>query len=66
MNLAKFPRHKLTFGPTPIEKLDRLSEHLGGRVEVYLPCAVPSVNPAAVCTPTTARSANSSSVRAPA
>ena len=35
MNLAKFPRHKLTFGPTPIEKLDRLSEHLGGRVEVY-------------------------------
>ena len=31
----KFPRHKLTFGPTPIEKLERLSQHLGGRVEIY-------------------------------
>ena len=35
MNLAKFPRHKLTFGPTPIEKLDRLAKHLGGRVEIF-------------------------------
>jgi len=35
MNLAKFPRHKLTFGPTPIEKLERLSAHLGGKVEIY-------------------------------
>ncbi|MBH0238318.1 1-aminocyclopropane-1-carboxylate deaminase [Methylobrevis albus] len=35
MNLAKHPRHKLTFGPTPIEKLDRLSQHLGGAVEIY-------------------------------
>lgn len=35
MNLAKFPRYPLTFGPTPIEKLARLSEHLGGGVEIY-------------------------------
>jgi len=35
MNLNKFPRHKLTFGPTPIEKLDRLSNHLGGKVEIF-------------------------------
>jgi 1-aminocyclopropane-1-carboxylate deaminase len=35
MNLAKFPRHKLTFGPTPIEKLERLTKHLGGRVEIF-------------------------------
>lgn len=33
--LAKFPRYPLTFGPTPIEKLARLSEHLGGAVEIY-------------------------------
>ena len=31
----KFPRHPLTFGPTPIEKLERLSAHLGGEVEIY-------------------------------
>ena len=35
MNLEKFPRHKLTFGPTPIEKLERLSAHLGGKVEIF-------------------------------
>jgi 1-aminocyclopropane-1-carboxylate deaminase len=33
--LAKFERYPLTFGPTPIEKLARLSQHLGGRVEIY-------------------------------
>ena len=33
--LAKFPRYPLTFGPTPIEKLARMSEHLGGAVEIY-------------------------------
>ncbi|MES0138988.1 1-aminocyclopropane-1-carboxylate deaminase [Mesorhizobium sp. M0016] len=33
--LEKFERYPLTFGPTPIEKLDRLSKHLGGRVEIY-------------------------------
>jgi 1-aminocyclopropane-1-carboxylate deaminase len=35
MNLQKFPRHQLTFGPTPIEKLERLSKHVGGAVEIY-------------------------------
>jgi 1-aminocyclopropane-1-carboxylate deaminase len=33
--LAKFERFPLTFGPTPIEKLGRLSGHLGGNVEIY-------------------------------
>ncbi len=33
--LDKFDRYPLTFGPTPIEKLARLSEHLGGDVELY-------------------------------
>ncbi|CDX53530.1 1-aminocyclopropane-1-carboxylate deaminase [Mesorhizobium plurifarium] len=33
--LEKFERYPLTFGPTPIEKLDRLSKHLGGKVEIY-------------------------------
>ncbi len=33
--LEKFPRYSLTFGPTHIEKLGRLSAHLGGSVEVY-------------------------------
>ena len=31
----KFPRHKLTFGPTPVEKLERLSAHLGAGVEIW-------------------------------
>jgi 1-aminocyclopropane-1-carboxylate deaminase len=31
----KFSRYRLTFGPTPIEKLERLSAHLGGAVELY-------------------------------
>jgi len=31
----RFPRHRLTFGPTPIEKLERLSAHLGGGVEIH-------------------------------
>jgi len=33
--LADFPRYPLTWGPSPIEKLARLSEHLGGGVEVW-------------------------------
>lgn len=33
--LENFPRYKLTFGPTPIEKLARLSAHLGGAVEIH-------------------------------
>lgn len=35
MNLEKFPRYPLTFGPSPITPLKRLSEHLGGDVELY-------------------------------
>ena len=33
--LEKFARYPLTFGPTPIERLERLSAHLGGGVELY-------------------------------
>ena len=33
--LESFERYPLTFGPSPIEKLSRLSEHLGGKVEIY-------------------------------
>jgi len=35
MNLQRFPRYPLTFGPTPIQPLQRLSQHLGGKVELY-------------------------------
>ncbi len=31
----KFPRYPLTFGPTPVEKLERLSAALGGDVEIW-------------------------------
>src|SRR5580765_8519723 len=33
--LEKFERYPLTFGPTPIEKLERLTQHLGGKVALY-------------------------------
>src|ERR1700716_4674725 len=33
--LEKFERYPLTFGPTHIEKLERLGAHLGGQVELY-------------------------------
>ena len=33
--LSSFPRYPLTFGPTPIEPLPRLTAHLGGAVEIY-------------------------------
>jgi 1-aminocyclopropane-1-carboxylate deaminase len=33
--LEKFDRYPLTFGPTPIEHLPRLSEALGGKVQIY-------------------------------
>src|SRR5215469_7318445 len=33
--LEKFARYPLTFGPTHIEKLERLSKHLGCEVELY-------------------------------
>ncbi|MBO6948426.1 MAG: 1-aminocyclopropane-1-carboxylate deaminase [Rhodospirillales bacterium] len=35
MNLAKFERYPLTFGPTPIEHLPRMTEALGGKVQIY-------------------------------
>jgi 1-aminocyclopropane-1-carboxylate deaminase len=35
MNLQRFPRYSLTFGPTPVQPLKRLSAHLGGKVELY-------------------------------
>jgi 1-aminocyclopropane-1-carboxylate deaminase len=35
MQLNRFARHPLTFGPTPIQPLKRLSAHLGGKVELY-------------------------------
>ncbi|WP_043355580.1 1-aminocyclopropane-1-carboxylate deaminase [Methylobacterium sp. B1] len=33
--LAQFERYPLTFGPTPIEPLKRLTAHLGGEVEIF-------------------------------
>lgn len=33
--LEKFDRYPLMFGPTPIERLNRLSAHLGGSVDIY-------------------------------
>lgn len=33
--LDPFARYPLTFGPTPVEKLSRLSADLGGAVEIY-------------------------------
>ncbi len=33
--LGAFPRYTLTFGPTPIERLPRLSAQLGGGVEIF-------------------------------
>jgi 1-aminocyclopropane-1-carboxylate deaminase len=30
MSIADFPRHPLTFGPSPVHRLDRLTRHLGG------------------------------------
>jgi len=35
MHLDRFPRHQLTFGPSPIEPLKRLTAHLGGKVEIW-------------------------------
>jgi 1-aminocyclopropane-1-carboxylate deaminase len=35
MHLDRFPRYPLTFGPTPIQPLKRLSGHLGGAVELW-------------------------------
>src|SRR3954447_19806434 len=30
MRLPEFPRHPLTFGPSPVHPLERLTAHLGG------------------------------------
>ncbi len=35
MNLARFPRRRYTAGATPLERMDRLSHHLGGP-RIYL------------------------------
>jgi 1-aminocyclopropane-1-carboxylate deaminase len=35
LRLDKFPRYKLTFGPTPIEHLPRMTAALGGSVQIY-------------------------------
>jgi 1-aminocyclopropane-1-carboxylate deaminase len=35
MSLADFPRTPLLFGPSPVHRLERLSEELGGRVEIW-------------------------------
>ena len=31
MSLDDFPRSSLTFGPSPVHRLPRLGEHLGGK-----------------------------------
>jgi len=35
MALSDFPRHPLTFGPSPVHPLPRLTAHLGGGVEIW-------------------------------
>lgn len=35
MSLEDFPRTELLFGPSPVHRLERLSEHLGGKVDVW-------------------------------
>ena len=35
MSLDDFPRYPLTFGPSPVHPLPRLSSHLGGKVEIW-------------------------------
>ena len=35
LRLDKFERYPLTFGPTPIEYLPRMTEALGGKVQIY-------------------------------
>ena len=34
-SLDDYPRYPLTFGPSPIHPLNRLSAHLGGKVEIW-------------------------------
>jgi 1-aminocyclopropane-1-carboxylate deaminase len=35
MSLDDFPRVPLLFGPSPVHRLERLSQHLGGKVEIW-------------------------------
>src|SRR3982074_498620 len=35
MALVDFPRESFLFGPSPVHRLERLSEQLGGRIEVW-------------------------------
>ena len=35
LRLDKFPKYPLTFGPTPIEHLPRMTAALGGKVQIY-------------------------------
>jgi 1-aminocyclopropane-1-carboxylate deaminase len=35
MGIDDFPRIPLTFGPSPVHRLGRLSQHLGGRVDIW-------------------------------
>jgi 1-aminocyclopropane-1-carboxylate deaminase len=35
VSLADFERVPLTFGPSPVHRFERLSEHLGGQVEIW-------------------------------
>jgi 1-aminocyclopropane-1-carboxylate deaminase len=35
MSVDDFPRTPLLFGPSPVQRLERLSEHLGGAVEIW-------------------------------
>ncbi|HYO60283.1 MAG TPA: pyridoxal-phosphate dependent enzyme, partial [Actinomycetota bacterium] len=35
MAIDDFPRTPLLFGPSPVHPLRRLSEHLGGQVEIW-------------------------------
>jgi 1-aminocyclopropane-1-carboxylate deaminase len=35
MRLDDFPRVPLLFGPSPLHPLERLSRHLGGKVEIW-------------------------------
>jgi 1-aminocyclopropane-1-carboxylate deaminase len=35
MSIEDFPRAELLFGPSPVHRLDRLTEHLGGEVEIW-------------------------------
>ncbi|MEM8976253.1 MAG: aminocyclopropane-1-carboxylate deaminase/D-cysteine desulfhydrase family protein, partial [Pseudomonadota bacterium] len=35
LNLEKFEKYSLTFGPSPIEHLPRMTEALGGKVQIY-------------------------------